>query len=88
VVAVVSGRHQAEAELQKIEDSQDSSDRHEGWRYLIDKTNLKAGTDPNQDSPKKVGRVSLTNLRSAISRAAKTRKIKIGTSSDSDYLYL
>jgi len=37
---------------------------------------------------KKVGRVSLTNLRSAISRAARTRKIKICTSSDSDYLYL
>jgi hypothetical protein len=37
---------------------------------------------------KKVGRVSLTNLRSAISRAARIRKIKIRTSSDSDYLYL
>jgi hypothetical protein len=37
---------------------------------------------------KKVGGVSLTNLRSAISRAARTRKIKIRTSSDSDYLYL
>jgi len=37
---------------------------------------------------KKVGRVSLTNLRSAISRAARTRKIKIRTSSDSDCLYV
>jgi hypothetical protein len=37
---------------------------------------------------KKVGGVSLTNLRSAISRAARTRKIKIRTFSDSDYLYL
>jgi len=37
---------------------------------------------------KKVGGVSLTNLRSAISRAAKTRKIRIRTSSDSDCLYL
>jgi len=37
---------------------------------------------------KKVGRVSLTNLRSAILRAARTRNIKIRTSSDSDYLYL
>jgi hypothetical protein len=46
VVAVVSGRHNAESELKKFEYSQDSSDRHEGWRYLIDKTNLKAGTDP------------------------------------------
>jgi hypothetical protein len=46
VVAVVSGRHNAESELKKFEDSQDSSDRHEGWRYFIDKTDLKAGTDP------------------------------------------
>src|SRR5579862_2051643 len=37
---------------------------------------------------KKVGGVSLTNLRSAISRAARSRKIKIHTSSDSYYLYL
>ena len=37
---------------------------------------------------KKVGGVSLTNLRSAVSRAARSRKIKIRTSSDSDYLYL
>ena len=37
---------------------------------------------------KKVGKVSLTNLRSAISRAARSRKIKIRTSSDSDYLYV
>jgi hypothetical protein len=35
-----------------------------------------------------VGDVSLMNLRSAISRAARTRKIKIRTYSDSDYFYL
>ena len=46
VVAVVGGRYGAESELKKFEDSQDSSDRHEGWRYFIEKTNLKAGTDP------------------------------------------
>ena len=46
VVAVVSGRHNAESELKKLEDFQDSSDWHEGWRYLIDRTDLKAGTDP------------------------------------------
>ncbi|HTS08195.1 MAG TPA: hypothetical protein VMP68_21670 [Candidatus Eisenbacteria bacterium] len=46
VVAVIGGKDQAELELKKFEDAQDSSDRHEGWRYLIDKTDLKAGTDP------------------------------------------
>lgn len=43
---MVSGRHNAESELKKLEDFQDSSDRHEGWRYIIDRTELKAGTDP------------------------------------------
>jgi hypothetical protein len=33
---VIGGKHQAELELKKFEDAQDSSDRHEGWRYLID----------------------------------------------------
>ena len=37
---------------------------------------------------KAVRGVSLSNLRSAISRAARTRKIKIQTYSDSDYFYL
>jgi hypothetical protein len=46
VIAVVRGKHSAESELKKFESSQDSSDRHEGWRYFIEKTNLKAGTDP------------------------------------------
>jgi hypothetical protein len=46
VIAVVGGKQRAELELKKVEESQDSSDRHEGWRYLLDKTDLKAGTDP------------------------------------------
>jgi hypothetical protein len=37
---------------------------------------------------KKSGGISLSNLRSAISRAVRIRKIKIRTYSDSDYLYL
>jgi hypothetical protein len=46
VIAVVRGKHSAELELKTFEDSQDSSDRHEGWRYFIEKIDLKAGTDP------------------------------------------
>jgi len=48
VLAVVRGRRRAESELKKFEDSQDSSDRHQGWRYFIEKTDLKAGTDPTE----------------------------------------
>lgn len=46
VVEVVKGKHQAELSLQKIEACQDSSDRYEGWRYFIEKTDQKPGIDP------------------------------------------
>jgi hypothetical protein len=46
VLAVVRGKQRAESELKKFQDSQDSTDRHEGWRYFIEKTDLPAGTDP------------------------------------------
>jgi hypothetical protein len=46
VLAVIKGRRNAESELKAFEDSQDSSDRHQGWRFFIEKTGLKAGTDP------------------------------------------
>jgi hypothetical protein len=46
VVEVVRGKQNAESTQKKFEDSQGATDRHEGWRYFIEKTDLKAGTDP------------------------------------------
>lgn len=46
VQAVVKGKAAAESALKTFEDSQESSDRHEGWRYFIEKSELKPGTDP------------------------------------------
>jgi hypothetical protein len=46
VTTVIRGKQNAELQLKKFEDSQDFSDRHEGWRYFIEKIDLKAGTDP------------------------------------------
>jgi hypothetical protein len=46
VVAVVGGKPRAESELKTLQDSQDSTDRHEGWRYFLEKTDLEPGTDP------------------------------------------
>jgi hypothetical protein len=48
VVEVVRGKQNAESELKKFEESQHPSDRHEGWRYFLEKTDLKAGTDPTE----------------------------------------
>jgi hypothetical protein len=46
VVEVVKGRTNAESTLKGFEDNQSPADRHEGWRYFLEKTTLKAGTDP------------------------------------------
>jgi hypothetical protein len=46
VVEVVKGRTNAESTLKNFESEQSPSDRHEGWRYFLEKTTLKAGTDP------------------------------------------
>jgi hypothetical protein len=46
VLAVVRGKQRAESELKSFEDSQDSSDRHAGWRYFVEKIDLPAGTNP------------------------------------------
>lgn len=46
MVAVVRGKQNAEAELKNFEQSQDSADRHAGWRYFIEKSSLVAGTNP------------------------------------------
>jgi hypothetical protein len=45
---VVKGKQNANAELKKLEDSQCPQDRHEGWRYFAEKTDLKVGTNPAQ----------------------------------------
>lgn len=47
-MAVVKGRQNAETEVRKFQESQASSDHHEGWRYFCEKTDLKAGMDPAQ----------------------------------------
>jgi len=46
VVEVVRGKQNAESVLRKFQDSQSSSDHHEGWRYFFEKTDVAAGTDP------------------------------------------
>ncbi|MCU1297511.1 MAG: hypothetical protein JWO91_1789 [Acidobacteriaceae bacterium] len=53
VVAVIKGRTTAENILSQQEKGQGSEDRHAGWRYFLEKTDLKPGMDP----------VEATNLR-------------------------
>jgi hypothetical protein len=71
VLAVVRGKQNAESELKKFEDFQDSSDRHEGWRYFIEKTDLEPGTDPAEATHRR--QAELEGRESKALRETKTR---------------
>ncbi len=43
---MVRGKTTAEATLKNLEASQNSADRHQGWRYFIERSSIKPGTDP------------------------------------------
>ena len=48
VVEVVRGQLNAAATMRRFEDCQTSEDRHAGWRYFLEETELKPGMDPKQ----------------------------------------
>ena len=48
VMAVIRGRETAEATLKQFERAQNSEERDAGWRYFLEKTDLKAGMDPTE----------------------------------------
>jgi hypothetical protein len=45
VVDVIQGKTNAEAAVKQFELCQSSEDRHEGWRYFLELTEIKPGTD-------------------------------------------
>ena len=48
VVLVVKGKENAELRVKHFETGQSSEDRHAGWRYFVEKSDLKAGMDPTE----------------------------------------
>jgi hypothetical protein len=48
VIEVIKGREPAETAMKQLEGSQSSEDRHAGWRYFLEKSRLKAGTNPTE----------------------------------------
>ena len=75
VVEVVRGRQNAESAQRKFEDSQPSSERHEGWRYFFEKTDLKAGTDPAEAT-----RLRQADLETRELKALRKMKLQIAPS--------
>ena len=47
-MGVVKGRLNAEATMRQFEVGQSSEDRQIGWRYFLEKSELMAGTDPQE----------------------------------------
>jgi hypothetical protein len=45
VVDVIQGKLNAEATVKQFELCQSSEDRHEGWRYFLEQTEIKPGTN-------------------------------------------
>ena len=46
VVEVIKGKQNAETTVKQFEEGQASEDRHAGWRYFLEKTEIKPGTSP------------------------------------------
>ena len=45
IVEVIQGKLNAEAAVKQFELCQSSEDRHEGWRYFLEQTEIKPGTN-------------------------------------------
>lgn len=45
VVQVIKGVQNAEATVKQFEQGQSSEDRHSGWRYFLEQTEIKPGTN-------------------------------------------
>jgi hypothetical protein len=59
VMMVIRGRENAEATLKQFERSQGSEERNEGWRYFLEKTDLKAGMDPQKATSLRQARLEI-----------------------------
>jgi hypothetical protein len=46
VVQVIRGKGNAEITVKQYEDSQSPEDRHAGWRFFLEKSEIKPGTSP------------------------------------------
>jgi hypothetical protein len=58
-MAVIKGKESAESVLKQFEQSQTSEDRHIGWRYFLEKTDLKAGMDPAEATALRQSRLEI-----------------------------
>jgi hypothetical protein len=63
VVQVIKGRQNAESAVRKFQESQGSSEHHEGWRYFFERTDTKAGTDPAEATDVRQAELEVRELK-------------------------
>ena len=64
VMAVIKGRSNAEMEIEHFEGSQSNEDRNAGWRYFLERTNLKPGMDPDKATKLRQAHLDVRESRS------------------------
>src|ERR1035441_4984485 len=65
VMAVIKGRGNAETKMGHFEGGQSKEDRNVGWRYFLEKTDLKPGMDPEKATKLRQERLDLRESRSS-----------------------
>jgi hypothetical protein len=65
VIAVVRGKPKAESTVKAFQESQNSSDHHEGWRYFFEKTGIAPGTDPAEATKLRQAELELRESKAA-----------------------
>jgi hypothetical protein len=59
VMAVIKGRAKAEMKIEHFEDGQSKEDRNAGWRYFLERTDLKSGMDPEKATKLRQARLDI-----------------------------
>ena len=65
VVAVVKGRSAAEKVMDQYERSQSAEDRHAGWRYFMEASDLKPGMDAQEATNLRQSRLDMRESKSS-----------------------
>jgi len=64
VMAVIKGRSNAKMKIENFEGGQSNEDRNAGWRYFLERTNLKPGMDPEKATKLRQARLDVRESRS------------------------
>jgi len=65
VMAVIKGRGNAEMKIEHFGGGQSKEDRNAGWRYFLERTDLKPGMDPEKATRLRQARFDIRESRSS-----------------------